>query len=150
MNAPTNTTESQSKIATLFGGVDFSITHEDGSAETIRIRQLRLGEYEAGYRLREDEFSITAFCCSQSAAPEKPLTKEWVMTLEPRSYETLQAKCREVNQEGFFVWSVRKADEEAEMNRKWIKGAADLPPAVLAAVIEQGKSILRTQSPRPR
>ena len=150
MNTQNENTESQAKITALFGGVDFSVTHEDGTSATIRIRQLRLGEYQAGHSLVKDEFAITAFCCSRTDAPAKPLDKNWIMTLLPQSYEALRVKVQEVNQEGFFTWSKRAAEEEAQMNAQWLKAAAQLPPEVLADAIERGKSALPTQSPRPR
>ena len=150
MNTQDNSHESQAKITALFGGIDFTITYEGGNTEAIRIRQLRLGEYEAARLRINNEFDITGFCCSRSDAPTKPLDKQWVMTLLPESYEALRAKVREVNEKGFFTYSVRAAEEEAQMNMKWIKAAAELPPEVLADAIERGKSASPTLSPKPR
>jgi hypothetical protein len=148
-NADTNA-ESKAKMIALFGGADLAVLYEDGTAETVRVRQLRIGEYEKACPLMQDEFAITAFCTSLSATPAVPCNREWILKLAPLSYESLCAKVQEVNGQGFFAFSARKqAAQEAE-NLRWIKQAAELPAEVLAAAIKRGQSILRTSSRPPR
>src|ERR1022692_3142636 len=101
-------TDAIQKSETLFGGRDAQALHEDGSVQGIKVRQLRLGEYERAFALIEDEIAFTAFCCSGSGVSPDPAgtgggyERAWSLTLQPESYETLQLAAREVNEKGFF------------------------------------------------
>jgi len=152
MNTNTENNEAKAKMTALFGGQDLAIIYEDGTAETVRVRQLRIGEYEKAFPLIGDEFAITAFCTSLSATPSQPCNKDWILKLSPASYESLFATMQKVNGQGFFTFAARKqAAQEAESLR-WMKNAAELPPEVLAAAMERGQTILsqtRSRQPRP-
>jgi hypothetical protein len=142
--------ESQSTLTTLFGGVDFQVIYEDGTGETVRVRQLRLVEYEKAWPLISDEFAIAAFCASLPATPSVPCTKEWAMKLHPAIYEKLLAKVREVNEEGFFTFAARKQAAQEEIDLRFIKQAAELPPEFLVEAMRLGTTISPQSSPRPR
>lgn len=130
------------KLETLFGGRAVSVLHEDGSRTEIKVRQLRLADYEKAFVLMEDEFAFTAFCCQQSSA--------WITTLQPESYELLQAAAWEVNEKGFFAYAARRvAKAQAEQDRQMAQLARMSPEAIRVAA-ELGQSISPTASPRPR
>jgi hypothetical protein len=149
-NTPQQNAEAKAKIITLFGGTSLTVVHEDQSTETIRVRQLRMFEYEKGMPMVLDEIALTAYCCSLDATPEVPCSKEWIMTLHPKSYEDVRAKVQEVNAQGFFPYADRKQQIEMKANEQWIRMAAELPPEVLENVAKIGTSALRTSLPRPR
>ena len=131
---------------TLFGGRTVGVVHEDGSAEEILVRQLRLMEYEAAFRLLEDEISLTALICNRD--------KGWINTLQPEYYETLQAAAREVNAKGFFSYAERRNTQMQQRNEKMFATLATLPPEALKQVMEIGSANLKGSSsvsgPRPR
>lgn len=149
-NTPETAVDAKAKIISIFGGTQLTVTFEDQTTASIRIRQLRMAEYEKAMPLIADEIALTAFCCSLDATPESPCSKNWAMNLHPTSYETVQAKVREVNQEGFFIYASRKQEQENKLNAQWMRLAADLPPEVLENVTKLGMSASRTLSPRPR
>jgi len=149
-NTPEQNAEAKAKIITIFGGTVLTATYEDQSAAAIRVRQLRLSEYEKAMLLVTDEIAITAYCCSLDATPEAPCLKDWAMTLHPKSYEEIRAKVQEVNKDGFFPYAARKQDLETKANEQWIRLAAGLPPEVLESMTKAGMSASRTLSPKPR
>lgn len=144
------------QIQTLFGGKPATVLHEDGSSKEIRVRQLRLVEYERAFSLIEDEIAFTAFCCSHTAGPAGdaatvPFTKDWALTLQPESFEILQALVQEVNAGGFFSYaSRRKAREQQQMMATLEK----LTPEQMLVAAEIGgvktSSGSATSLPRPR
>jgi hypothetical protein len=144
--------DAQAKITTLFGGTTLTVTYEDGSAGSIRVRQLRISEYEKALPLMGDEISITAFCCSLETTPAVPCKKEWGMTLHPQSYELVQAKVQEVNAGGFFTYAARKEKDEQRVQALQMSTFAALPAEIQKAALEAGRSALlsATPSPRPR
>jgi hypothetical protein len=151
MNTATDSpNESKSKLITLFGSTQIMITREDGTAEEVRVRQLRLVEYQPALKLVGDEMAITGFCTSLNDTPAAPCNKDFILQLHPKSYEALVAKVREVNAEGFFYYAARRQADEDAINARWLKQAADLPPEVLKAAFERGSSLSGTSSPRPR
>ncbi len=152
---------SKLKTETLLGGRSQSVCLEDGTILQVKVRQLRLDEYERAYPLLTDEFAFTAFCCSPGSvgpAPSialVPYTRDWIMTLDPESYEALQLAAREVNAKGFFFYAQRRqAVDQAEADRQY-QQFAELPPDIRKEFVETGlgmkeRSTSPTPSPRPR
>ncbi len=154
MNAESQETALQ-KSETLFGGRTVSVQHEDGTTEDVKVRQLRLADYEDAYKRSEDEFEFTSFCCSATGS-EAPLTKVWALSLQPQSYERLQIAAQEVNAAGFFQFASRKKDREQQAERRANERLAEmivlLPSEKIAQALELGAgraSTSRTPSPKP-
>jgi hypothetical protein len=141
---------------TLFGGRMVNVLYEDGAQETVKVRQLRLSDYERAYTLTGDEFAFTAFCCLSTGtnANSAPHGKEWALTLQPESYELVQAAAREVNEKGFFSYASRRKRREEEAQRAMFDAMASLPPETLQLAAEIGvrrtADTSPTQSPTPR
>lgn len=143
------------KSDTLFAGRVAAVLHEDGTHEGIQIRQLRLMDYEKAFQHLGDEFAFTAFCClpGDVASPLSavaPKTKDWIETLQPESYELLQASVREVNEKGFFSYAARRQARAEQEQKRLIEQMAGLPPETLKIAAEIGKSTSPTSLPRPR
>ncbi len=163
MNTDSPESRTQSALAgsaaTFFGGITLTVVHEDGKTATIKVRQLRLADYETALQFEKDEFALTAFCCS-AAAPDgdpnphsalrTPQSKPWVLTLLPESYEQLRTKVEEVNKNGFFSFARRKAERDREEKQELMQTIAQLPPEALKAFSEATRSLSPPQSPRPR
>lgn len=137
-----------SHAATLFAGLTAAVVHEDGSTETVKVRQLPLRTYETAMQLLNDEFAITAFCVERTT-DKGPLTadKNWILTLQPESYSELVSKSEHVNKSGFFVYAARQTEKQRRESQELIQG---LDPDRLKALSELGRSALANGSPRPR
>lgn len=147
--------ESPDSTITFLGGLQATVTHEDGSTETIKIRQLRLADYELAIPLLNDEFALTAFCCQSIPSPNPDpgakmvtLTKPWVMTLEPSSYEVLRARAEEVNAKGFFSFATRRTERERDGKKEMFEIMSKATPEALSALVEVARSASIPPSPR--
>lgn len=138
--------------ATFFGGMTFTVTHEDGSTESVKVRQLPMRHYETAYQLIRDEIALTAFCCERST-DKGPLIadKPWALTLQPESYEQLQDAARKVNEKGFFSYARRRNESERAEKQETLEMMAGIDPATLRSLAELGASRSTVPSPqRPR
>ena len=151
-----NTESSASpSLDTLFGGRLAAVLHEDGQREEIKIIQLRLGDYEKAFQLIEDEIALTAFCCRTVQDSESRIqnSKAWAETLQPESYELVQASVREVNAKGFFSYAERRTLRQQQQQEKMFAALGALPPEMLNRVMELGRATLAAPSsvtgPRP-
>jgi cell division inhibitor SulA len=115
---------------TLFGGRIVPVKLNDGAALDVTVKQLRLGQYEAAFKLIDDEIALTALICGQD--------KAWADNLQPESYEALFTAAQEVNAKGFFAWSTRRADREEKIQQAQILAFSQLPPDVARAAAEAG------------
>lgn len=106
------------KTETLLGGASHDITLADGTTATVKVRQIRLKEYEAAARIADQEFRLVELVCDQPAG--------WVETVSPESYELLATEMRRLNP-SFFAWQGRK---RADLYR-------NLPPAVLDRAVAE-------------
>lgn len=91
---------------TLNGGRDVIVKNVKGETETVKVQQLPIRKYEAGFIKMQDEIGMTAFICG------KP--KEWAYDLDTDSYETVRQHAQEVNAKGFFAFAQRRNDELME------------------------------------
>jgi hypothetical protein len=87
-------------METIKGGRTITVQLADGGSAEVFVRQLPLGDYEAAFLLQDDEMGLTALICGK--------VKQWVLSLEPESYETLRTASEEVNAKGFFVYASRQ------------------------------------------
>ena len=97
---------SSTKTETLLGGASHEITLADGTTITVKVRQIRLKEYEAAGSIADQEFRLVELVCDQPAG--------WVETVSPDSFELLATEMRRLNP-SFFAWLVRK---QADLYRK--------------------------------
>jgi hypothetical protein len=93
-------------METLNGGKTVAVVTNDGASIEVKVGKLKLKQYEAAFKLAEDEFGLTAFICG--------ITKEQLLEVDPEHYENLLAASREVNAKGFFVWRDRTLREMME------------------------------------
>lgn len=118
---------------TLFGGRTLSVTFEDGRPGEMTIKQFRLRQYQQAFPLLDDEIGLVALASATA--------RGLVEALHPKSFEAAYAAVKEVNADGFFIWSARQMERGANSMR-------NLPPELLEKVMARGKpSILMTQSP---
>lgn len=147
-----NTDSESQNNNTLFGGRLVTVRYGDNHTEDIRVRQLPVADYESAYKLLNDEIGLTALICGRK--------KEWLTAREesaaisPESYEALYLAAKEVNGQGFFVWSVRQAELDRVAQARMLSSIAHLPPEALNQIVAMGagnisSTTLRT-SPRPR
>jgi hypothetical protein len=87
-------------METLLGGRDVNVTNIKGETEAVKVHQLPIRKYEAGFLKVDDEIGLIAFIC------DKP--KDWALDLQPESFEAVRQAAQEVNAKGFFAYAERK------------------------------------------
>ena len=143
---------------TLYGGRALTVTFEPATSATpdaplrteeIRVRQIPIRDYDAGFKCFTDEVALVAFLAGQP--------REWAFTLLPESYEEILALGREVNERGFFASCRRRM--EADLNREIAISTAvsQMPEDVRRVVLEAGAKAMGLETgsdsfspPRPR
>lgn len=75
-------------------------------AESWFVRQFRVREYPAAFKVLDDEIAL----CARSV--DKPA--DAVGNLLPESYEEIHRTMREVNKEGFFSYAARQMARATE------------------------------------
>lgn len=108
------------KSHTLFGGAQIKVVFADSREDDFKVRQFKVKEYQAAFRLIDDEIALVALAC------DKP--RQVIEELTPESYELAHAKMREVNLAGFFEFAARTMKQNAA-------NLAALPPATLEKVL---------------
>lgn len=95
---------------TLFAGIDFGVTHIDGTTETVKIRQLPIRDFQA---------LQVAACNNDERAMAEVYTgrdKAWFDTLTIESQTALIQAGDKVNESFFYAWLQRLgARREAQM-----------------------------------
>ena len=101
------------KNTTLFGGIVLVARFEQASEleaaivpQQIKVRQVPVREYDAGFACVDDEPALVGFLCGQK--------KEWALTLAPESFEEILITGREVNAKGFFSFCQRRMERNQE------------------------------------
>lgn len=123
-------------MITLNGGLMLTVHFEplaDGTpvlAEEIKVRQIPVRDYDAGFGFMEDEPALVGFLCG------KP--KAWALTLAPASYEEVLEKGRVVNERGFFSSCQRRMERLEKQNMAQISAMAHLPPETIRLAMETG------------
>lgn len=115
---------------TLFGSRTLPVTFEDGRTAEMVIKQFRVKQYQQAFPLLDDEMGLVALAAGCVRAE--------VEALHPKSFEHAYAALKEVNAEGFFIWSQRQMERGAA-------GMRNLPPELLEKVIT--RSALPRQLP---
>ena len=124
------------KMITLNGGLKLTVHFEplaDGTpvlAEEIKVRQIPVRDYDAGFAFLEDEPALVGFLCA------KP--KAWALTLAPASFEEVLEKGRLVNESGFFSSCQRRMARLGKQNAEMISAMAHLPPETIRLAMETG------------
>ena len=124
-------------MITLNGGLKLTVHFEplaDGTTvpapEEIKVRQIPVRDYDAGFGFLEDEAALVAFLCGQP--------KAWALTLVPASYEDILEKGREVNERGFFSFCRRRTEQAQKQNAEMITAMAKLPQETIRQAMEVG------------
>ena len=130
---------------TLFGGKMVTVRFEplaDGTvpaAQEIKVRQIPVRDYEAGFPLVDDEPALVSFL----AGKDRP----WSLTTAPASFEEILVTGREVNAQGFFSYcqrhTARLQAREARQQADMIGLMATLPPEQIKAMTERGLELQR-------
>lgn len=134
-------TTPESQTVTLFGGRSVSVIKADGTTETLTVRQLPLRDYEAAFKLSDDEQCLVALICGKDKSWLYGATPEAAIT--PESYEELLAAAQEVNAKGFFAYAERR---QTTMAKRLNSLGADVVKAAAAAAA----GISSTPQPRLR
>lgn len=125
-------------MTTLMGGLTISVMFADGHQEEIQVRQIPIGEYEQGFRLRADEIALVGFLCGKD--------KAWATSLHPIAYEEVLKTGQEVNAQSFFPWLKRRAEQELERQAEMLSAMATLPPETAKLAMQMGAASI---SPTP-
>lgn len=109
---------------TLFGQRVLNVTFEDGHTAEMTIKQFKLRQYQQAFPLLDDEIGLVALAAGAARGV--------IEGLHPKSFELAIAAVKEVNADGFFIWS----------ERQMARGAANmknLPAELIERVIAQSK-----------
>ena len=126
---------------TLFGGKMVTVRFEplaDGTvpaAQEIKVRQIPVRDYEAGFPLVDDEPALVSFL----AGKDRP----WSLTTAPASFEEILATGREVNAKGFFSFCRRRMERNREREADMIGLMATLPADQMKTLTERGLELQR-------
>ena len=129
------------KNITLNGGqtLTFNFAPETEGATpreplVIKVRQVPVRDYEAGFVVVNDEVALVGFLC----AKDKP----WALTLEPEVFEEILNVGRTVNQKGFFSFCQRRMERLEKQQADMLGVMAKLPPEMLKVAMEAGQRTL--------
>ncbi len=94
---------------TLFGGVDIVIAHDGspGAAETVRVRQLKIGEYPQLLRGLDNEEAMAELYCAKPAG--------WAAGLPVQSLEAIVMEGERVNGDFFSRWVLRRLARQEKL-----------------------------------
>ena len=109
---------------TLFGSRILKVNFEDGRDAEMTIHQLKLRQYQSAFPLLDDEIGLVALAAGTHRGV--------IEALHPKSFEAAWAALKEVNADGFFIWSERQMERGAA-------GMRNLPPALLEKLLASGK-----------
>ena len=128
------------KNITLNGGqtLTFNFNPETEGATpreslNIKVRQVPVRDYEAGFVIVNDEPALVGFLCAKD--------KAWALTLEPEVFEEILTVGRTVNQKGFFSFCQRRMERLEKQQADMLGAMAKLPPEMLKLAMEAGKSL---------
>jgi hypothetical protein len=110
----------QDELVTIAGGVEMEVTHQDGSKETVKVRQIPISKIQKFVVALGDEAGTIGLYC------DKP--SEWADTLSLDSASAVLDKGQELNLPFLSAWFRRQA--------KWRESQATGAIAELEAKIE--------------
>src|SRR4051794_27597814 len=77
------------ELITITGGVDLEVTKQDGSKETVKVRQIPISKLQSFVMNLMNEAELIALYCDK--------TKEWADTLTVESASAIADKGQEFN-----------------------------------------------------
>jgi len=134
-------------LITVAGGVDLEVTHQDGSKEMVRVRQIPATKIERFMtKLSDEALSVAIYC-------DKESSNGWVDSLTHESVNAICEKGLELNESFLGAWCRRRAKWIEMMNVGVIadlqKRLANLNETLASASSVQSSPIT-TDSPQNR
>jgi len=105
-------------------GKEVEVKLTDGTSISVTVRQIPVSEYEKAFSHHEDEIEMVALACGK--------VRNWVLTLQPESYEQLVEAVGSVNQNGFFAYARRRSVRQEELLARRMNS---IKPEVLASAV---------------
>ena len=112
-------------LTTLNGFHPITVVLEDGKTMEVKVRQIRLREYQKAFRLMDNEPALVALVTQQ--------TQQQVETWSPESFEAVYTKLQEVNAAGFFTFAARQFERAAQQMR-------NLPGVMVEKILAAGQA----------
>ncbi len=119
------------KTDTMHGGRDLTVVFNDETKREIKVRQIKVGEFNTAFPLLADEAKLVAFTTG--------LTEAELNEVVPEYYELLRAAVWEVNEKGFFPRAARMREQN-------VAAFKELPPEMQKEKIALAESTWLTQS----
>lgn len=95
-------TSTSSEQAILTGGAPITVSHVDGTTETVTVRLLKIREFSDYLRLTDQEEGLAAFLCGKDEA--------WTQMLSVDSLLDICDKGHELNFNNACRWGQRRAN----------------------------------------
>ena len=108
------------------GGVEISIIKLDGTAESVKIRLLKINQFSSYLQAVESEEKTAELLCDKEPG--------WAETISTESLLDIIEKGHEINFPSVFRWAERKANLNAKLlpiAQKGLQTARALPPSAL-------------------
>ena len=128
------------RTVALNGGVMLTVLFESAGAEgpvngSVKVRQIPVRDYDAGFPFIADEPAMVGFLCGQN--------KAWALTLTPASFEEILETGREVNEKGFFTHCQRRMERIQKEQAALYGALATLPQETVKLMMEKGLTMLK-------
>jgi hypothetical protein len=119
---------------TLFGSRILPVTFEDGRTAEMTIKQFKLRQYQQAFPLLDDEIGLIALGAG--------VARGVIEALHPDSFEAAYTALKEVNAQGFFIWSARQMERGAASMK-------NLPPELLEKMMAKNPTLPMPSPPLP-
>jgi len=103
-----------------------------GTEREFLLRPIPLKDYDKAWAAMDYEFSLAAVATG--------ISRDQILELEPQEFERLIVAIREINANGFFAWSARRAARIAEAARANFEAIAALPPEIAREILRDATS----------
>jgi len=95
-----STPTAQDNFTTMMGGIDLTVTLQDGSSETVKVLQLPIEKYpELAAKWGDEQAQIDLYCSKPSG---------WAKTLTVASHDQVMEEAEKVNGDFFTRWLRRR------------------------------------------
>jgi len=91
----------ENELITIAGGVEIEVVRQDGSKETVKVRQIPISQMQKFALAIGNEAELIALYCDK--------TKEWADSLTVESANAVADKGQEINLPFFAAWFRRQA-----------------------------------------
>jgi hypothetical protein len=105
-------------LATVLGGIEEQVSHQNGQTETVKIRQLPFNLMLKYLQIQDDEPAMVELFCNKD--------KDWSLTLAPEDFKKVLNQGEEINADFFRGWLERRV-KRRERVLPALKGDS-LPP----------------------